>query len=120
MRNRSPRYSHVAHVRVATPRGPTGARIDNLSATGARLRGVHGLKKGERVAIGLRGRGVVASVVWIKGGLAGLHFEVPLEAPHLRSMLGPGVELRTALAAAVPDGPVTPRQASRSCGAAAS
>ena len=115
MRDRQPRYFQAMHVRVATPQGPVGARLDNLSATGARLRGVGAVQKGERVALGLKGRGVVGTVVWRKGALAGIHFDSPLTAQHLRAILGPEVPLRvTAAPAAAPNGPVKPRPSPRS------
>jgi hypothetical protein len=78
------RRSSDRHVveRLSTLRSgdaPSDVTIDDLSLTGFRMSGVHGLNEGDLIKIGLAGVGVrEATVIWLGDGVAGCSFSDPI------------------------------------------
>lgn len=68
--------------RVSTLRSgnaPSDVMIDNMSLTGFRMSGVHGLHEGDLIRVGLAGVGVRdATVIWLGEAIAGCSFAIPI------------------------------------------
>ena len=91
---RSPRESVLLSAQIATFGGgaPSKHRIRDLSATGARIDQASMLGSGATVlvSVGLL-EAVGATVIWVKDGVAGLKFAVPIDpdAARARAALPP-------------------------------
>jgi hypothetical protein len=66
----------------------TGIQVLDLSGTGCRLSGDHGLEKGARIWLKITGLFALhARVEWVGNGEAGCHFDVPLHSSALDALI---------------------------------
>ena len=104
------RRSSDRHVveRISTLRtggAPSDVTIDDLSLTGFRMSGVHGLHEGDLIKIGLAGVGVrEAAIVWLGDGVAGCSFSNPIAQFELERTISASTVVKGQFSA----DPVTP------------
>ena len=65
---------------AVTIHGSKSVVIENLSASGAKVRGRDLPSRGKQVLIWMEGLDVLGSVAWARSGECGVRFDVPLEA----------------------------------------
>ena len=93
MQYRTHRYPSDCAVSVATTTGQRRAYVVNVSKTGARLNGVEGLQRGDKISIRVLSHSVDAIVLWSRGAYAGVTFR-PAINDYLMDVLRKGVDGR--------------------------
>ncbi len=93
MQYRPHRYPTDCSVNVSTPDGPHCAHVVDVSRTGARLSGLDGLQRGDKVRIDVLSHKVDAVVLWARSGNAGITFR-PAISDHLVDVLRKRVDGR--------------------------
>lgn len=90
MRYRPQRLPCDTALRLVQGEGARPVRLVNLGPGGARLSGTGPLAPGEAVTLAHLGLQVAATVVWRRGGEAGVRFGRPLAPGEVAALRGAG------------------------------
>ncbi len=74
MQYRPHRYNTQYPVDIHTPSGPQQGNVIDVHNAGARIEGLRGVKRGDKVQINILSLRVEAVVQWVSGGRAGITF----------------------------------------------
>lgn len=78
MQYRPHRYNTQFPIEIRTSVGPQQAKVIDVNNAGARVEGLRGLNRGDKVQLNILSFRADAVVQWVSGGRAGLIFR-----PHL-------------------------------------
>ena len=93
MQYRPHRYQTDFAVSVSTTAGTCGAKVVNVSRTGAELSGLDGLQRGDKIRIDVLSHKVDAVVLWSRSHNAGVTFR-PAISDHMVDVLRKRVDGR--------------------------
>ena len=93
MQYRPHRYPTDYAVSISTSAGQGRAHVVDVSRTGARLSGVDGLQRGDKVRLDVLSHKVDAVVLWSRSGHAGITFR-PAISDHMVDVLRKRVDGR--------------------------
>lgn len=86
MQYRPHRYPTEFPIDVRTPVGAQRAKVIDVNATGAALRGVEGVERGHKLAINLLSRNVEGIVRWVAGDRCGVVFRPQISDDQLDTL----------------------------------
>lgn len=74
MQYRPHRYQTEFPIKLRSPTGPQQGRLIDVNNTGARIKGLHNLQRGDKVQLDILYQKAEAIVQWISNGFVGITF----------------------------------------------